>query len=287
MSKKKLIADAGSSKVDWVVLSDGKVESQITSDGINALLAEADVIDKCFREVKQSLGDADGFSEIHYYGAGCATPRVCNRLQEIISDVWKSDSITVTSDLLGAARALFGHDKGIACILGTGSNSCLYNGKDIEVNVPSLGYVLGDEGSGAALGKRLVSDTFKKHLPESVRERFLAEYQLTLPDILDKVYRNPSPNKFLASLVPFIKKNIWNPYLYSLVHEEFSTFIKRNVAMYPGAHFLPVSFIGSIAVVFEDILRDAASGQGYKVSKITKNPISGLLDYHSKDIEVG
>ncbi|MCM1153044.1 MAG: ATPase [Muribaculum sp.] len=282
MKKCKLIADAGSSKIDWVVLDgQGNVALRHNSDGVNALLAEEIDIDKSFREVKMALQPYCEFSGIYYYGSGCATNRVCAVMAKILGNIWDAEEVRVESDLLGAARAMFGHESGIACILGTGSNSCLYDGEKISLNIPSLGYVLGDEGSGSALGKRLVSDAFKHQLPEKVCRDFLEAYSLTLEEILEKVYRTSSPNKFLASLVPFISKNLWNPYIYSIVFEEFKRFIRRNVAMYPGAHTLPISFMGSIAEVFSEILREAAGSQGYKIHDIVKSPIDGLVRYHA------
>lgn len=276
-----LIADAGSTKVDWVLISpDGDLIGRCKTEGINALLAEEEEVTIRLNEVKTML-PAQDLCSIYYYGAGCASERVCTRMSQLLKEAWPEAEVDVESDLLAAARALFGDKAGVACILGTGSNSCLYNGKEIEANVPSLGYILGDEGSGAAIGKRLISDAFKRQLPEKVREEFLSEYNLTLSDILDHVYRMPAPNKFMASIVPFVKRNIWNPYLYSLVREEFTTFIKRNVAMYSGAHFLPVGFIGSIAVHFEDVLREAVSAQGFKVDTIMASPLEGLIAYHS------
>lgn len=278
----KIIADAGSSKVEWILLGDdGRVINRTTSDGLNALLATSEDAERLYSSVKRELGQEESLTEIHYYGAGCATAAICSKIHDCLSQVWESGSINVSTDLLGAARSLFGRERGIACILGTGSNSCLYNGQTIEMNVPSLGYVLGDEGSGAALGKRLVSDAYKGHLPAAIRDRFLSRFKLSLPDILEQVYRTARPNKFLASLVPFLGEHLWNPYVYSLVLEEFTQFIKRNVAMYPGAHSLPISFTGSIAYYFEKILREAAERQGYKVSEITRTPMEGLIKFHS------
>lgn len=280
--KDLLIADAGSSKVKWAVLpADGAQPYTFITDGINALLAEQEEVTHKLTEVRSRLGQRE-IGDVYYYGSGCAIERVCRRMGESLKDILRSENTYVSSDLLGAARSLFGNERGIACIIGTGSNSCLYDGKGIEYNVPSLGYVLGDEGSGVALGKRLVSEAFKGQLPINVREKFLATYQLTLTEILDKVYRSQAPNKFLASLVPFLADNIWNPYVYSLVLEELIQFVKKNVAMYTGAHFLPVSFTGSIAAVFEKILREAAASQGYTVSAITADPMDGLIKYHSK-----
>lgn len=280
--KNQLIADAGSTKVDWAFVdSGGEITARTTSDGLNALLASTEEVEETLRTVKERLGIDNHPEAIHYYGAGCATPAICVKMEEALRHTWGSGEIAVSSDLLGAARGLFGRQKGIACILGTGSNSCLYNGQEIEANVPSLGYILGDEGSGASLGKRLVSDAFKGLLPEDVRENFMAWSQLTLEDILEKVYRGKSPNKFLASLVPFIKENIWNTYLYSLVLKELTMFFKRNVALYAGAHPYPVGFIGSVASCFENILREAASSRGFSVGKIMTSPMDGLIAFHT------
>lgn len=282
--KTTLIADAGATKVEWVLISaEGRVLDRFVEDGINALLATPEEVRDAFCNVSNRLADRTLAEEIYYYGAGCATDEICSKVHDALSEVWPKADIFVSSDLLGTARSLFSNQPGIACILGTGSNSCLYDGEKIATNVPSLGYILGDEGSGAALGKRLVSDAFKHHLPEAVRTKFLETYGLTLADILDKVYRSNRPNKFLASLVPFIKENLWNPYLYSIVHQEFTLFVKRNIAMYDGAHSLPVSFTGSIAYHFSDILKEAAAAQGFKVERITAGPMEGLIDYHSHD----
>lgn len=280
--KNMLIADAGSTKVDWVVVaSDGTVEARTSTHGLNALLAEPADISRLFAKAKAHLNQDEGFSEIHYYGAGCATPAICDKIRVALESTWQAGRISVESDLLGAARSLLGRQPGIACILGTGSNSCLYDGEKIVNNVPSLGFILGDEGSGAALGKRLVADAFKGQLPELVRDHFLNLYELTLEEILDYTYRRPAANRFLASLVPFLKEHLWNPYVYSLVREEFSSFLRRNVAMYSGSHSLPLSFTGSIAWHFADILREAAENQGFKIGKIEKSPMEGLICFHT------
>lgn len=279
--KNKLIADAGSTKVEWALLnSKGDVETTFISDGLNALLASPDEVGSSLKGVATRLPSHVVVEEIHYYGAGCATDSICSKMKEQLGAYWPDADLNVFSDLFGAARSLFGKKKGIACILGTGSNSCLYDGNNIVNQIPSLGYILGDEGSGAALGKRLISDAFKNQLPESVRDKFLDAYGLTLPIILDKLYRSPSPNKFLASFVPFLRENLWNPYIYSLVLKELTKFVRRNVAMYKGAHSLEVSFTGSIAYHFAKILREAAESQGYRVTSISETPMGGLIDYH-------
>lgn len=287
-----LIADAGSTKVEWVIVNvDGSVEARVTTHGLNALMAAPEEVTQLFAKAKTLLNN-QRVDKIFYYGAGCATPAICRKIKDALISTWMSNEdsssdpdaearVEVESDLLGAARALLGCSPGIACILGTGSNSCLYDGQKIVSNVPSLGFILGDEGSGAALGKRLVADAFKGQLPELVRDNFLNLYELTLEEILDYTYRRPAANRFLASLVPFLKDHLWNPYVYSLVREEFKAFLKRNVTLYPGSHSLSLSFTGSIAFHFADILREAAEIQGLKVGKIEKNPMNGLIAFHT------
>lgn len=277
----KLIADAGSSKTDWALLKEncGAVE-RFSTDGLNALLASVDDLQTAFKEVKSKLNTDYPVEEIYFYGAGCATPEVCNRTRHLLMDAFQAKDAMVTTDLLGAARSLLGNNRGIACILGTGSNSCLYDGMTITANVPSLGFILGDEGSGAALGKRLVTAAFKGDLPDIVKEEFLDTFHLTLADILDKVYRQPAPNKFLASLVPFLHKRLWNPYVYSLVLKELTRFMAINVAKYDGAHSLPVCFTGSIAFHFEKLLHEAAASRGFSVGKVSASPMDGLIEFH-------
>lgn len=279
----KLIADAGSTTVEWSLISaSGNVATSVSTVGINALLADADTINSTFNEVKQALPHDIAIDEIHYYGAGCATEPICDKIKDSLIASWQGAETFVSSDLLGAARSLFGSAKGIACILGTGSNSCFYDGERIVSQIPSLGFILGDEGSGAALGKRLISDAFKEQLPENIRDAFLEEYHLTLPEILDKVYKAPAPNRFLASFVPFLHKNLWNPYIFSLVLKELTKFVKRNVAMYKGAHSVDVCFTGSIAYNFERVLREAVASQGFRVTRISKSPMEGLIAFHTK-----
>lgn len=277
-----LIADAGSTKIDWVLVgSDRTGALRFGTTGLNALLADAAETSRVMLEAESRIPAGVNITEIHYYGAGCATPEICDKIRRALEETIGAGRVSVESDLLGAARSLLGDRRGIACILGTGSNSCLYDGSAIERNIPSLGFILGDEGSGASLGKRLVADAFKGHLPQTVAERFLEEYGLTLGEILDKVYRSPAPSRFLASLVPFIHGHLWNPYVYSLVMNEFRSFFTRNVSPYAGSRALPISFTGSIAFHFADILRKAADELGFTVGEITRQPLDGLIRYHS------
>lgn len=276
-----LIADAGSTKVSWALTdADGKEIKRFETDGLNALLAGDDELSAMVSSVIAQLPENSEARELHYYGAGCATEEICNRISNALSTALSVSSAEVQSDLLGAARSLLGRGTGIACILGTGSNSCLYDGEKIVHNVPSLGFILGDEGSGAALGKRLLTDALKGRLPRPVTEKFIETYKITTAEVLDRVYRKAAPSKWLASFVPFLSENIWNPYIYSLIRKEFESFLTRNVSAYQGSRTLPISFTGGIAYNFAEVLRQTAESNGYKIGQISSQPLDGLIDYH-------
>lgn len=279
----QLIADAGSSKTDWALIdAGGNVTSRFSTGGLNAMLADEAALMELMKEVSRNLPEGFGDADIHYYGAGCATPEICSATASAFDRHFSDCRTEVSSDLIGAARSLLGREGGIACILGTGSNSCAYDGEKITEHIPSLGFILGDEGSGAALGKKLVADAFKGRLPAPIKEIFLDRYKLTEGDILERIYRRPAPNKFLASLVPFIKEHIWNPYVYALVRKEFELFFERNVSPYSESRSVPVSFTGSVAFHFSDILRETAEDNGCRIGSITSRPLDGLIRYHSE-----
>ncbi len=189
--------------------------------------------------------------------------------------------IEVDTDLLAAARALCQREPGIACIMGTGSNSCYYDGEKVVDNVSPLGYILGDEGSGAVLGKLLVGDVLKKQLPEHLCEKFLKEYNLDRTTIIERVYRKPAANRFLAQFAPFIERNINEPSIHALVLRSFTDFFVRNVANYPHYKELPCNFVGSIALLQKDVLIEAASKLGITIGNIIQAPMEGLIKYHS------
>lgn len=278
----QLIADAGSSKTDWALTdSEGKELKRFCTSGLNAMLSDDSEVRASMAKVAGKLPDGCHIGRIYYYGAGCATPEVCSKIQGALIEALDADEAEVASDLLGAARSLLGHSRGIACILGTGSNSCLYDGREITHNIPSLGFILGDEGSGGAIGKRLVADALKGHLPTGIARNFLNEYGLDVAVVLERVYRQPAPNKFLASLVPFVRENLSDPYIYSMVSDEFARFLTRNVKHYANADTLPVSFTGSIAYHFSDVLEDVCADLGISLGKITGHPLDGLIDFHT------
>ncbi len=220
-------------------------------------------------------------TNVHFYGAGCSTDQKCNVLDTVLQDFFTVANIEVHHDLLGAARALCGREKGIACILGTGCNSCYYDGENIKDQIHSLGYVLGDEGSGAYIGKLLIRDYYQGNMPYEVQQLFREEYSPVLENILDRVYNHPQPNRYLASFCPFISKNISHPYLYNLVSSSFDEFFQKHVLKFEEAKTSKIHFLGSIAFHFSDILKESANKAGLQIGKIYESPIKGLVDYHN------
>lgn len=283
-----LIADSGSTKTDWCLCHEGNIVSAIQTQGINPYHQSEEAIEMVLREellpqlIAQKLIAQSSQLTIIYYGSGCANATASGRIKEAIHKVLGTPNATIHSDLLGAARALCGHDEGIACVLGTGSNSCLYDGKEIVANTPPLGYILGDEGSSAVLGRRLVGDCLKNQLPEAIRDEFLAEYSLTQEIILERVYRQPLANRFLASLTPFLSKHREVPEVHKLLVESFTDFFVRNVKQYRRP-WLPIHFVGSIANAFSSELREAAESLGMELGNIMQSPMEGLVRYHGSE----
>jgi N-acetylglucosamine kinase-like BadF-type ATPase len=277
-----LIADCGSTKIDWCVVNDGKVVEQIFTSGINALLMTEEQIRETLAAELAEKVKGYAIDSVYYYGAGCLFDDICANVRRAIAhNVPTAKTIEVHSDLLAAARALCGQNEGIACILGTGSNSCYYNGKEIVDNVSPLGYILGDEGSGAVLGKLLVGDVLKNQLPKELCEKFLAEYDLDRQKIIEGVYKKPAANRFLASLSPFLIKNIEEPAIHRLVLNAFKSFFVRNIENYSNYKSMPVSFVGSVAFYYKDVLAEAAKALDITIGTIIKSPMEGLVKYHS------
>lgn len=271
-----LIADSGSTKTEWALIENGRILKQFFSKGMNPFFQTEDEIKT---EIRKSLIpdiDTSNVTHIHFYGAGCSFPERKAQVKNALVYFFSNAAISVESDLLGAAHALLGNERGIACILGTGSNSCFFDGNDIVENVSPLGYILGDEGSGAAMGKTFVADILKNQLPTTVCEKFLHEYQLTPALILNRVYRQAFPNRFLASFMPFLSANLHEPAIYEIVYNSFLSFLVRNVMQYDYQNY-PASFTGSVAYYFAPVLRKAAADCGVSVHKIEKSPVGGLV----------
>ena len=278
-----LIADCGSTKIDWCILKGDKLVKQFFTTGVNALLMPEDKIRATFEtELKPQVEGSEIF-EVYYYGAGCLSEEICSNVSRSIASVIPSaTTISVNSDLLAAARALCGRNPGIACILGTGSNSCYYDGEKICDNVSPLGYILGDEGSGAVLGKLLVGDVLKKQLPAELCEKFLKQFNLDRMKIIENVYKKPAPTRFLASLSPFLIQNIEEPAIHRLVLNAFKSFFVRNIENYANFKEVPVSFVGSVGFYYREVLDEAAKALDITIGTVIKSPMEGLLKYHSK-----
>ena len=275
-----VIADSGSTKTEWSLVDNDIIINSITSKGINPYFESKEEITAEIKSVFKKLKISDKISAIYFYGAGC-TPEKKYIVIDAISDIVGDNIlIEVNSDLLGAARALFGRKKGIACILGTGSNSCFYNGEFIEKNLSPLGFILGDEGSGAVIGKLFIGSLLKNQFGEELKLKFLSENNLTQEEIIDRVYRKPFPNRFLASLSPFILRNISNKKIYSLIQNCFKDFFIRNVMQYEYLNN-NVAFIGSVAHYYKDILSEVAKTLNITISRIEVSPINGLVKFHS------
>ncbi|WP_288207182.1 ATPase [uncultured Parabacteroides sp.] len=275
-----LIADSGSTKTDWCVIERGKPALRFQTRGMNPFFQTEEEIGK---EIETGLLPAlkDLIpSAVYFYGAGCAFPEKNEMIRRSVNR-YLPVPVEVGSDLLAAARALCGDEPGIACILGTGSNSCYYDGKEIIKNVSPLGFILGDEGSGAVLGKLLIGDVLKNQLPPALKEQFLTQYGLTPASIMDKVYRQPFPNRFLAGLSPFIREHLDEPAIWELVTRSFLAFFTRNVKQY-DCFELPVHLVGSVAWYYQDILKDIAFDLGLHLGAIAQSPMEGLIAYHGK-----
>ncbi len=274
-----LIADSGSTKTDWrVIQADGKIR-QFKTPGINPYQQSKEEIEALL-DVHLLPQIGSNIEVINFYGAGCSAPSMVSLLKTAFSKVIQNAEINIYHDLLGAARSLCGHQPGIACIIGTGSNSCSYDGVDIIDNISSLGYILGDEGSGSWLGKRLINDYFGRNLPVSAKKLLDDKLNMTRVDILENVYKKPMPGKYLASFSPIINDNISDPYFYNIVHEGFTLFFEKNIKKYENFEKMPVHFTGSIAFYYSNILRQVASKHNVLVKNIVESPIAGLTLFH-------
>ncbi|MBR1448418.1 MAG: ATPase [Prevotella sp.] len=295
-----LIADSGGTKTDWTLLfspypTRWDVVSTFQTQGINPIHQTPDVIRQILgQEMMQQLSSFSRAAminagalelpslsqvEVFFYGSGC-TPVQAPVMKQLLSQFFQAEKISVKSDLMAAARALCQHEPGIACILGTGANSCLYDGNDIVQNTPALGYILGDEGSGAVLGRLFMNAIFKNPAFADVREAYLAETKLTQADIINRVYREPLANRFLASTSLYIYEHLDNPLLRDLVVENFRQFFRVNIVPYQHQD-LPVHFVGSMAYQYQELLSLAAGQEGFHIGQVIKSPMEGLIKYHS------
>jgi N-acetylglucosamine kinase-like BadF-type ATPase len=273
-----LIADSGSTKTTWSLADKDTQVQTCSTSGINPLYQdEENILQLLQKEFTLSVPDD---TSLYFYGAGCISASVNKTVQGALTRFFNIHSLQVDTDLLAAARALCQDHEGIACILGTGSNSCYYDGRRIVRHVSPLGYMLGDEGSGAVIGRKFIADLLKNQLPANITGKFHAESGYTSADIMEQVYKKPFPNRFLARFTHFILGNIQEEALRNIVKSSFDEFFIRNIRQYPEAKDLPVNFTGSIALHFKSLLCESAEDTGFRIGAIEGSPMEGLLKFH-------
>lgn len=274
-----LIADSGSTKVDWRLIKDKNDIKSFSTPGINPYFqSKEEIINDLTINLVPQTGTS--ISEIHFYGAGVVGDKV-QLLVDCFTQLFPNVKAFAYTDLLAAARSLCGDEPGIASIMGTGSNSCFYDGVQITDNVPASGFILGDEGSGAVLGKKLISDFLKRQMPKDLEKIFQEKYNLNYAQIVEKTYKQPFPNRYLATFTHFIFENRESSYIKSLLINSFKEFLSRNIESYNYKEY-KLNFVGSVAYYFKEELIDAISQKEMKPGKIVQSPIDGLVDYHIK-----
>lgn len=280
-----LIADSGSSKTAWCLLSPHN-QKRIQTHGISPyFMTKEQITEALGKELLPLLPVAiTEISEVHFYGTGLADPKNALLLKKVLEDTFINSQAYVTHDLMGAARALCGQEKGIACILGTGSNSCYYNGSKIVKNNPGLGYILGDEGSGAVLGKKVIQYYLYQTFDEELKSSFEKKFQTTKEEILLNVYKKPYPNRYLASFSYFLYENRGHYMIENILEDGLNDFFFYHVCKYAGSWEYPVHFTGGVAWAYKDVIMELCDTYGMTQGNIIKEPIDGLICYHREQL---
>jgi glucosamine kinase len=280
MAITKLIADSGATKAEWCLL-DGSRKKIIFTQGISPYFLNAEQIHGLLLKELCPILKKTPVNEVYYYGTGCANPANAKIVKKAIEQTFPGSVVQVTHDLMAAARSLCGDQKGIACILGTGSNSCYYNGKKIVKNSPGIGYILGDEGSGAYLGKKVLQYYFYKIFDNELRLKFEAKYNTSTVEILENVYKKPLPNRYLAGFAIFLAENRGHYMVENIIEDGLNDFFFNHLQKYKETSSLPVSFVGGVAYGFKDVLQQLCVTYKMQLGKVLKNPMQGLIDYYS------
>ena len=277
-----LIADSGSSKTDWRLIDEEGRIHQAKTMGINPLLhTEDEILALLQNELLPQLSQKQ-VKEAYFYGAGCASEKACTLISHALEKIFPGVRASVTHDLLAAARALCNQEAGIACIVGTGSNSCLYDGEKIIDKIPPLGYVLGDEGSGSYIGKQLLNAYLKRDMPEDLSMKFKKRFEIDIETVLENVYRQPSPSRYIAGFSRFAFHHLKHPYIFRMVYKSFEDFFDKNVCKYDNYAAYKIHFTGSVAFYYSNLLRQVANDRGLFVKNIVEAPIAGLTLYHQE-----
>ena len=272
----RLIIDAGSTKMGWILMDGPEVKAHFVTKGFNPNYSPVqDLIETC-----RGASLPNEIQSIHYYGTGCGNEQNCQIIKEVFQARFPHAEIHVTHDLMAACHAVLGHEKGIACILGTGSNSCLYDGKSIVEKAVSLGYLIGDEGSGMHIGREVVRAYFYGFMPEDLRQKFEETYHLELKDFIDKVYHQPQPSRYLATFAKFAGEHQSNPFIKELVKGCFKAFIEAFVLRFEHSKTMKVSFVGSVAFHFQNLLKESLLEYGFAMGEVMPSPAEGLIRYY-------
>ena len=278
----KLIADSGATKTAWCLL-EGQKKKTLFTQGLSPYFLKGDQIEQIVGlELKSKLKGVEP-DEIFFYGTGCSNPGNVKIVKKALQNLFSKSAITVTHDLMGAAKALCGDQKGVACILGTGSNSCYYNGKRIVKNSPGLGFILGDEGAGSYLGKKVIQYYLYNTFDPDLMDRFNAKYNTNAVEILEAVYKMPLPNRYLAGFVPFLVENRGHFMIENIIEDSFNDFFFHHVYKYKESWTMPINFIGSVAFGFKDVLKEMCNTYELQLGKVLKSPMDGLIKYHSQN----
>lgn len=279
----KLIAESGSTRTEWALVEDNHLVQRVFTEGLNPFFQTRREISRSVRLGLPKSFFKKKLDQVYYYGAGCSSYEKKNILGASLVAQFKTP-IQVESDLLAAARGLFKCEAGIACILGTGSNSCFYDGKIIVKNVKAAGYILGDEGSGAVLGKLFLADLLKGLAPKELANEFHEKFRISVNDVMESVYNLPFPNRFLGTIAYFLGDYMDNEYVYNLLTNNLRSFFNRNVCQYDYINY-PIRFVGSLAYAYPDILQEVAQEFGVEIDVIEETPMNGLIEFHSMNIE--
>ncbi|MDZ4823851.1 MAG: ATPase [Flavobacteriales bacterium] len=276
-----LIADSGSTKCDWALIDEkGSRLGDFETTGLNPYFHDEEKIENALRENNSLSITSKDITHVFFYGAGSSNEEMCAIMKRGLARVFSSAEILVEHDLLGSAMATYDGESCISCILGTGSNSCFFDGKKVYEEVPSLAYILGDEASGSYFGKILLREYFYKQLPEDLRDDFEKAYAPTKSEIISKIYREPNANTYLAGFMKFIGEHRDHPHVMNWVTEGMKHFIQIHVKCFSNWKEVPVHFVGSIGHYFEHCLRNAAKQEGIRLGRIIQKPIDGLVEYH-------
>jgi glucosamine kinase len=275
----KLIADSGATKAEWCLLSNGKKKTIFTQGISPYFLTQQQIAEILKKELLPKIRNVK-IDEVHYYGTGCANPKNALLVKKAIQSVISTKKIAVSHDLMAAARALCQKSKGLACILGTGSGATYYNGKTIAKTSTGLGYVLGDEGSGAYLGRKVIQYYLYNTFDEDLKARFDAKFMTNKMEILENVYKKPLPNRYLASFTIFLAENRGHYMIENIIEDGLNDFFFAHLVKFSEVWKMPVHFVGGVAFGFKDVLQELCNSYGFDLGRVLKNPMEGLTEYH-------